>query len=316
MSVPLTGERGMLDDIRAWARERETPEHGGMLWLGLVVALMLLLPAASPRMGIVFWGFVLFVTLLVSLRFRIGPAAMLVMVVGGVAIRLVLIGASSSDALIVTVAAIERVLGGGGAMGDRLPADHPARCPIPVWAAGHPLVPAGSRPARGHGGRRFDRRPRPARHPRATRGPGHLRLRADAHGAGHGRIERHLGLDPAARRHPGPATLPRLGWRRAGGRGRLQDLRPGLAAGPALVRAPAGPGRLRAGLPRALAAGLHRLGAGRLPRELPDVAAGPPAGVLLAGLCPARDRHTRRSGGDRSLPARARRAPSPSSARP
>jgi hypothetical protein len=123
--------RGVLGRIGAWARQRETPAHGGMLWLGLVVGLVLLLPAATPRMGVVFWGIVLFVTLLVSLRFRIGPAALLVMVVAGVAVRLVMVGASSSDALIVTVAAIERVLGGAGPWGIGYPETIPPGAPFP-----------------------------------------------------------------------------------------------------------------------------------------------------------------------------------------
>ncbi|HVQ22973.1 MAG TPA: hypothetical protein VMT36_06845, partial [Candidatus Saccharimonadia bacterium] len=104
---------GLGATVGTWARQRETAEHAGMLWLGLVVGLFLLLPAATPRTGVVFWGVVLFVTLLVSLRYRIGPAALLIMVVAGITVRLVMIGASSSDALIVTVAAIERVLAGG-----------------------------------------------------------------------------------------------------------------------------------------------------------------------------------------------------------
>jgi hypothetical protein len=132
---PVAGDprptNGLVAGARAWARQHETPEHGGMLWLGLVVALFLLLPAASPRMGIVFWGFVLFVTLLISIRFRIGPAALLVMVVAGVAVRLVMVGASSSDALIVTVAAIERVLIGAGPWGIGYPETIPPGAPFP-----------------------------------------------------------------------------------------------------------------------------------------------------------------------------------------
>ncbi len=122
---------GLFASAASWARQRETPAHGGMLWLGLVVGLFLLLPAASPRVGVVFWGIVLFVTLLVSLRFRIGPAALLVMVVAGVAVRLVMVGASSSDALIVTVAAIERVLGGAGPWGIGYPETIPPGAPFP-----------------------------------------------------------------------------------------------------------------------------------------------------------------------------------------
>ncbi len=117
--------------IGAWARQRETAEHGGMLWLGLVVGLFLLLPAATPRTGVVFWGVVLFVTLLASLRYRIGPAALVIMVVAGVTVRLVLIGASSSDALIVTVAAIERVLAGGSPWGVGYAQTIPPGAPFP-----------------------------------------------------------------------------------------------------------------------------------------------------------------------------------------
>ena len=131
MSGPAERPSGVLGAIGAWARQRETPEHGGMLWLGLVVGLVLLLPAATPQMGVVFWGIVLFVTLLVSLRFRIGPAALLVMVVAGVTVRLVMVGASSSDALIVTVAAIERVLGGAGPWGVGYPETIPPGAPFP-----------------------------------------------------------------------------------------------------------------------------------------------------------------------------------------
>jgi hypothetical protein len=121
----------MSGAIRAWTRQRETPAHGGVLWLGLVVGLVLLLPAATPQMGVVFWGIVLFVTLLVSLRFRIGPAALLVMVVAGVTVRLVMVGASSSDALIVTAAAIERVLSGASPWGVGYPASVPPGAPFP-----------------------------------------------------------------------------------------------------------------------------------------------------------------------------------------
>ncbi|HEY8199537.1 MAG TPA: hypothetical protein VIF44_07160 [Candidatus Limnocylindrales bacterium] len=117
--------------IGAWARRRETAEHGGMLWLGLVVGLFLLLPAATPRMGVVIWGVVLFVTLLVSLRYRIGPAAISIMVVAGFTVRLAMIGASSSDALIVTVAAIERVIGGGSPWGVGYAETIPPGAPFP-----------------------------------------------------------------------------------------------------------------------------------------------------------------------------------------
>jgi len=140
--------RGLLGDVRHWAGQRETPEHGGTLWLGLVVGLMLLLPSGSPRSGVILWGIVLFGTLLISLRFRIGPAAILVMVVGGVVVRLVLIGASSSDALIVTAAAIERVLGGAGPWGVGYPETIPPGAPFPygplalLW-----YLPARSLPA-------------------------------------------------------------------------------------------------------------------------------------------------------------------------
>ncbi|HEY8167818.1 MAG TPA: hypothetical protein VIF84_03820 [Candidatus Limnocylindrales bacterium] len=131
--------------IRRWAGERETAEHGGQLWLGLVIGLFLLLPAGSPRLGIVFWGVVMAVTLLVSLRFRIGPLALIVMVVGGLAVRLVMTGASSSDALIVTVAAIERVLSGAGPWGVGYPETIPPGAPYPYG----PLALLWYLPARG-----------------------------------------------------------------------------------------------------------------------------------------------------------------------
>ena len=289
-TAPISAGR-TRGDHRAWARQRETAEHGGMLWLGLVVGLFLLLPAATPRTGVVFWGVVLFVTLLVSLRYRIGPAALLIMVVAGFTVRLVMIGASSSDALIVTVAAIERVLGGGSPWGVGYAETIPPGAPFPygplalLW-----YLPAKALPEimemlastivlvllgiRG----------RPV-------GLGHLRLRADAHRPRHGRLQRLLrGIAPAGR-DPRHATVARLGRRGAGRCRRLQDLCPGLAAGAALVRAAAGIGGLRPRLGRHLAARLRRLGAGRLPGELLALPARPPPGVLLARLRVARHGH-------------------------
>ena len=176
--------------VGAWARQRETAEHGGMLWLGLVVGLFLLLPAATPRTGVVFWGIVLFVTLLVSLRYRIGPAALVIMVVAGVTVRLVLIGTSSSDALIVTVAAIERVLAGGSLGRGLCPDDPPGTSPYGPWRSSGTCRRRHCRKSWRSG---FDDRPDPAGHPRSPGRPGHLRLRADAHRPRHGRLERLLG---------------------------------------------------------------------------------------------------------------------------
>ena len=82
--------------LRAWARTPETIEHGGLVWLALVVGLFMLLPAATPRPGIVLWGLVLAGTLLLSLRFRIGPLALVALVVAGIGIRFVMVDAGWS----------------------------------------------------------------------------------------------------------------------------------------------------------------------------------------------------------------------------
>ena len=117
--------------LRAWARTPETIEHGGLVWLALVVGLFMLLPAATPRPGIVLWGLVLAGTLLLSLRFRIGPLALVALVVAGIGIRFVMVDAGWSDVLRVTSAAIDQVLAGHSPWGIRYPGSNPPGASFP-----------------------------------------------------------------------------------------------------------------------------------------------------------------------------------------
>ncbi len=117
--------------LGAWARTPETLEHGGLVWLALAVSLLMLLPAATPRPGIVLWGLVLAGFLLVSLRFRIGPLALVALVVAGVGVRFVMVDAGWSDVLRVTSAAIDQVLTGHSPWGIPYPGSNPPGASFP-----------------------------------------------------------------------------------------------------------------------------------------------------------------------------------------
>ncbi len=117
--------------LGAWARTPETLEHGGLVWLALAVSLLMLLPAATPRPGIVLWGLVLAGFLLVSLRFRIGPLALVALVVAGVGVRFVMVDAGWSDVLQVTSAAIDQVLTGHSPWGIPYPGSNPPGASFP-----------------------------------------------------------------------------------------------------------------------------------------------------------------------------------------
>jgi hypothetical protein len=117
--------------LRAWARMPETLEHGGLVWLALVVGLFLLLAPGAPRPGILLWCAVLLATLLISLRFRIAPLAVIVMAVAGLGVRIVLDGSGFSDVLTVTSAAIAQVLSGHSPWGVLYPESVPPGAPFP-----------------------------------------------------------------------------------------------------------------------------------------------------------------------------------------
>lgn len=96
---------------------RPTLDRDGPVWLGLLVAALLLAGVGTPRSTQVFCLFLVLGALFLSLRFRIGHAAVAVLLVVGVLMRSAFVGAGQSDVLAVTGMAIEHMLGGGNPYG-------------------------------------------------------------------------------------------------------------------------------------------------------------------------------------------------------
>lgn len=104
---------------------------GALLWLSLTVALLLLLPAATPRPAVLGWGLALAVVLALSLRLRVGLVVVAVLFLAGVGLRVAFVGASWSDVLTVTVAAIERLTDGLNPYGVGYDVSRPPGAPFP-----------------------------------------------------------------------------------------------------------------------------------------------------------------------------------------
>lgn len=90
----------------------QTAATGGALWLALTVAILTLMPAATPRPVVVEYLLLLGGVLILSLRFRIGFAVIGALFLTGVGLRLAAIGVGYSDVLPVTQLAIARMLEG------------------------------------------------------------------------------------------------------------------------------------------------------------------------------------------------------------
>jgi hypothetical protein len=103
--------------LRSWAAERPTIARDGAVWLALLVAALLLAGVGTPRTTQVFCLLLVVATLFLSLRFRVGAAAVIVLVIVGVLMRSAFVGAGQSDVLAVTGMAIEHMLGGGNPYG-------------------------------------------------------------------------------------------------------------------------------------------------------------------------------------------------------
>ena len=103
--------------LRSWAAQRPTLDRDGSVWLSLLVAALLLAGVGTPRSTQVFCLFLVVGTLFLSLRFRIGPAAILVLLMVGVLMRSAFVGFGQSDVLSVTGMAIEHALAGGNPYG-------------------------------------------------------------------------------------------------------------------------------------------------------------------------------------------------------
>ena len=86
------------------------------VWLALIVAIVGLLQAGTPPRVTVLSLIVVAATLAVSLRWRIGPAAVLILLAVGIALRLAP-ATGFSDVLVVTEAASREMLAGGNPYG-------------------------------------------------------------------------------------------------------------------------------------------------------------------------------------------------------
>lgn len=103
--------------LRSWAAQRPTLDRDGAVWLSLFAAALLLAGVGTPRSTQVFCLLLMVGTLFLSLRFRIGPAAIVVLLAVGVLMRSAFVGFGQSDVLSVTGLAIEHALAGGNPYG-------------------------------------------------------------------------------------------------------------------------------------------------------------------------------------------------------
>jgi len=99
------------------------------VWLGLIVALVGLLQTGTPARGAVLSLIVVAATLAVSLRWRIGAVAVIVLLGVGIALRVVP-SSGFSDVLIVTEAAIREMLAGGNPYGHGYEESFPPGAPF------------------------------------------------------------------------------------------------------------------------------------------------------------------------------------------
>jgi hypothetical protein len=119
-----------MDRARGWwARRPDTGAHLA-LWLGLLIACMLLLGTGTPASQVVASLMLVGATLLGSLRWQIGPLAVLVVLAVGLWLRFAGVGGGFSDVLTVTQAAIQTALDGGNPYGIGYPQSTPPGAPF------------------------------------------------------------------------------------------------------------------------------------------------------------------------------------------
>lgn len=109
--------------------QRPTPRTELAIWLALVVALVGLLQTGTPPQVVVLALVVVAFTLAVSLRWRIGPAVVVVLLVVGLALRAVP-STGFSDVLSVTEAAIREAIAGGNPYGHGFAESFPPGAPF------------------------------------------------------------------------------------------------------------------------------------------------------------------------------------------
>jgi hypothetical protein len=115
--APSRGDRATAGSPANWLPGPERPETGGGIWLGLFIALLLLVRTGTPPPVVVLCLIVVGAVLLGSLRWRVGPLAIATLLVVGMVLRIDAIGTSGSDVLTVTRAAIDTLLAGGNPYG-------------------------------------------------------------------------------------------------------------------------------------------------------------------------------------------------------
>ena len=111
------------------AERRPTPATDLAVWLALLVALVASLQAGTPPRLVVLSLIVLTVTLALSLRWRIGPLVVVLLLLLGMALRAVP-STGFSDVLVVTEAAIREMLAGGNPYGHGFEASFPPGAPF------------------------------------------------------------------------------------------------------------------------------------------------------------------------------------------
>jgi hypothetical protein len=109
------------------------------VWLALVVALALLILPASPSGTTLVVLVALVATLIVATRWRAGGLAIVVLLLGGLVLRLAITNRVGSDVLDVTQAAIQRVLDGLNPYGIGYAASRPPGAPYPYGPVGFVL---------------------------------------------------------------------------------------------------------------------------------------------------------------------------------
>jgi len=109
---------------------RPDPARAWPTWLALLVAAALLTWTGTPPTMVVASLLVVVATLLVSLRFAIAPAALLVLMGVGLALRAAAVGGGWSDVMLVTDAAMRTMLGGGTPYGIGYPESIPPGAPF------------------------------------------------------------------------------------------------------------------------------------------------------------------------------------------
>lgn len=108
----------------------ETRETGAAIWVGLLVAVLLLFQTGTPPVAVVLCLVLVMTTFLASLRWRIGLVAIAVLVFVGVLLRLDMHGKAFSDVLTVTSAAIDLMLSGGNPYGHGFLESNPPGAPF------------------------------------------------------------------------------------------------------------------------------------------------------------------------------------------